>query len=195
MSPEPQDNGLPSVSDWLTPLTAAGVAVVIAFWTAVITWPLDWVVSDVTGWRWIVGGAAAIALGLAAIGALKFEGQFEYLKPMALVIGLGLALLAVGSGNLSLYEEARFPIAVGGTALGGLLLGISRYKTIRAAASVAAVILVIGVLTFPGGREAVGEDNVGTVIGWMAALIGVNGAAEAVVQLQGKKSEGDFHAD
>jgi hypothetical protein len=167
----------------------------MAFWTAVITWPTDWNVSDVGSWRWVAGTAAIVALGLAAISAMRFKGQFEYLEPMALIVGLGLALIAVGSGNLSLDEASRFPIAVGGTALGGLLLGIARYQTIRAAASVAAVILVIGVLTFPGGKEVVGEDNVGTVVGWMAALIGVNGAAEAVVQLQGGSRHGDLPSD
>lgn len=188
-------NGPPGVSDWLTPVTAAGIAIVMAYWTAVITWPSQWDVGDVRAWRWVAGIAAAVAFGVAAAGALKFKNQFEYLAPMALIVGLGLALIAVGSGNLSLDDASRFPIAVGGTALGGLLLGIARYQTIRAAASVAAVILVIGVLTFPGGKEVVGESNVGTVVGWMAALIGVNGAAEAAVQLRGGSGRGDLPSD
>lgn len=188
-------NGPPGVSDWLTPVTAAGIAIVMAYWTAVITWPSQWDVGDVRAWRWVAGIAAVIAFGVAAAGALKYKNQFEYLAPMALIVGLGLALIAVGSGNLSLDDASRFPIAVGGTALGGLLLGIARYQTIRAAASVVAVILVIGVLTFPGGKEVVGESNVGTVVGWMAALIGVNGAAEAAVQLRGGSGRGDLPSD
>lgn len=186
----------PRVSDWLTPQTAAGIIVLIAFWSAVIAWPRAWDVSGSTGWRWLAGIGAVLLLGVVFIGAFILKNQFQYVTPFATVGGFGLALIAAGSGNLGLADDAsRFGIAVGGTALAGLLLGIIRYGTIRAAASVAVVILVIGVLTFPGAKEVVGESNVGTVVGWMALLIGANGAAEAALQIAGRKSEGDLSPD
>lgn len=184
------------VADWLTPETAAGIAVLIAFWSAIIAWPRAWDVSASPGWRWLAGLAALVLFGVVFAGAFVLKNQLRYVTPFATVGGFGLALIAVGSGNLGLADDAsRFGIAVGGTALGGLLLGIVRYGTIRAAASVAAVILVIGVLTFPGAKDVVGESNVGTVVGWMAVLIGANGVAEAALQIAGRKSVGDLDAE
>jgi len=180
------------VADWLSPQAISGVIVLIAFWTAVVAWPTSWDVSNSPAWRWVAGIGATLLLGLVLGGMFRWQEQLRYVTPFATVAGFGLALVALGSGNLGLDDPSRFAVAVGGTALGGLLLGIIRYGTIRAAASVAAVVLVIGVLTFPGGREVVGTDNVGTIVGWMAVLIGANGAAEAVLQVTGRKGRGDL---
>ncbi len=189
------DQSMPNIRDWMTPLTATGIVAVIAFWSAVVAWPLDWVLSDSPVWRPVAWLLALVAVALAVTGA-RAKGELKesmaYVAPISAVAAVILILLASGSGNLGLGPELRFPIAVGGTALGSLLVGITRFDTIRAAASLSAVVLVIGVLTFPGGREAVGEDNVGTIIGWMALLIGANGVAEAVVQATGSKSKGDL---
>jgi len=191
----PDGPAKPNVRDWLTPMTATGIVAVIAFWSAVIAWPLDWVLSASRFWRPLTWLFALVAIGLVVYGATGSDQRkksMAYVAPISAVLAVLLILVASGSGNLGLGEAQRFPIAVGGTALGALLVGITRYDTIRAAASLAAVVLIIGVLTFPGGREAVGEDNVSQVVGWMAVLIGANGVAEAVVQATGSKTKGDL---
>jgi magnesium-transporting ATPase (P-type) len=196
--PTPQRTEPLNVRSWLTPLTATGIVSVIAFWTAVVVWPFDWEVSNYRHWRIITGVLAACAIGLTvygSTGSARRRNTMAYITPISAVIAVVLILIMTGSGNLSLEESKRFPIAVGGTALGGLLIGITRYNTIRAAASVTAVVLIIGVLTFPGGREAVGSENVPTIVAWMAVLIGANGASEAIVQATGRKDEGDLHRD
>jgi hypothetical protein len=193
-APPPEHDRL-DLRDWLSPLTATGIVAVIAFWSAVVAWPLDWQLTDSRLWRPMTWVFALVAIGIAVYGSTGSESRRQamaYVGPISAVLALVLVLVASGSGNLGLGVEQRFPIAVGGTALGALLLGVARYSSIRAAASLSAVVLVIGVLTFPGGRDAVGEDNVATIVGWMAVLIGANGVAEAVVQVTNPKAEGDL---
>jgi hypothetical protein len=190
----PPDAQRLELRDWLSPLTATGIVAVIAFWSAVVAWPLDWQLADSRFWRPIMWVFAVAAIGLAVYGNTGPDSRKQsmaYVAPISAVLAVVLVLVASGSGNLGLGFEQRFPIAVGGTALGALLLGVTRYSTIRAAASLAAVVLIIGVLTFPGGRDAVGEDNVATIVGWMAVLIGANGVAEAVVQATNPNAAGD----
>jgi hypothetical protein len=71
-------------------------------------------------------------------------------------------LTADVSGN----AEVKFATAVGGLAIAALL-GIRRFDTVRAAASLAVTILAIGVITFPGATDIVGKGNVGVIIGFL----------------------------
>lgn len=194
-SHDPAERSRVDVRDWLSPLTATGIVALIAFWSAVVAWPLDWKLSDSQYWRPMIWLFAILAIGLAVYGSTGPDTRRQslaYVTPISVVVAVLLILVGSGSGDLGLGLDQRFPIAVGGTALGALLVGVTRYSTIRAAASLAAVVLIIGVLTFPGGRDAVGEENVATIVGWMAVLIGANGVAEAVVQATNPRTEGDL---
>lgn len=173
------------VTTWLSPLATAGIATVVTYWAGVLMWPIEWNLSG-SLWRWFVW---LVAIGFGGASYWSNRKGYAYLAPIAGIAAVLFALLGSGSGKWGVPADSRFTLAVGGTAIAGLLLGILRYQTIRSAASVAAVVIVVGLLTFPGGRELVGDDQVGAVVGWMAVIIGANTVADAAIRIRGGDPE------
>jgi hypothetical protein len=107
-----------------------------------------------------------------------------------IVFGLTLTMLSFLSTNsISLGEGRRFALAVGGIAIAGLLVGLTRFDTIRAAASLVIVILFIGLATFPGARDLIGEEVAKSLILWMGIVLGVNTVAEVTNQVTQQRGE------
>jgi hypothetical protein len=129
----------------------------------------------------------AAGAGLLGIAGLFFASTRPY-APFAVLVGVMLALSSAQTGQLGLSSANRVAIGVGGLAIVGLLIGLERFNSVRAAASVTVVILAIGVLTFPGAQAVVGVSNVGRIIQWMALILGVNSLSEAAVEIQKTRS-------
>lgn len=154
-----------SQSDWLETRSVLLIASAAAFWILTVVWPVE--LEFTTGWfaKWRLalyvpaGGLLALTLWSKArktIGRLGV-GLFVIAGVLLLILG------TVMTGKVGGTTEVKFASGVGGLSVVALFLGLRRFDTVRAAASLAVAILAIGVLTFPGAKEIVGEDNVATI--------------------------------
>jgi hypothetical protein len=158
---------------------AVAVLGVVTYWVVVLSLP-----DKGPSWH----GALRIAFGvvggllfvLGIILAAREKPQFVGLS----LVGVVLFIVTMVTGhNLDLTEAKRFAIGVGGTALAGLVFGVVRFDTIRAAAAVPVVVLLIGVVTWPGAKDLVSDDVRTEIIKWMGILLAASGVAEAAKQV------------
>ncbi|CUR56661.1 membrane hypothetical protein [metagenome] len=106
-------------------------------------------------------------------------------------VGFGLVLLGLVAliasawfdDRVPVTPELKFAVGVGGVALGGFVFAATQFDTIRAAASVPVVLLLIGVATWPGAADLMEPSVREALIKWMGILLGVNGVAEAGKQV------------
>ena len=130
----------------------------------------------------VVGGAAAIRRGFRLEGDAKAERVA--LATVLILVGL----VAVSSGlllgrPLELQPAGRFALGVGGAALAGFAYATTQFDSIRAAASVPVVVLLVGVVVWPGAGDLVDNEVRQALITWMGVILAVSGTAEAAKQV------------
>jgi len=184
-----------AVSKWLSIQLLLAVVVSLAYWVAMLSLPendsdgfgdVAEVVVLAVGVVLILGGLYVVAFWRTRKARLRRPEMPERLRLGGPIVVVGLVLAVVSQlmdNAISLDDNRRFALAVGGTAIAGLVVGLTRFTSIRAAASVTIVILFIGVTTFPDAQEAVGTRLRDSLITWMAVILGVNATAEAVTQV------------
>lgn len=173
---------------------AAAVLVGVTYWIILLALPDEG--SEWEAWvRWVFnwGGLVVLVVGGIA-GILWLISKWGWAGALSLIcLFVGAVAMIVGQitiNRLNLDDPTRFAIGVGGLALAGLIFGLIRFDTIRAAVSIPAAVLVIGVTTWPDAEAIVGSDVRTSIIQWMGILLGANGVAEAVTQAaQGSKGD------
>ena len=163
----------------------------LVFWVTVLLmpdqlppWP-TWVVwvAFISAPIIIVAGAVVFARAMKGEDS-EHRGEFVFTGVFVAILGLVVFIVTLGTRNgLDLSGGRSLALGVGGVAIVGFAFATTQYDTIRAAASVAVVILLIGVTTWPGATEAIGADVRAAIIQWMGVLLGINGAAEAAKQV------------
>lgn len=186
---------MPRLKAWEA-VVAAGF--VVAYWVIVLAIPNEgpeWP----TGLRWVIGlvGGALALVGAGGVVVSIFRSKMTDIGLFALVglVGVVLSIAGIVTGNkLDLTDARRLAIGVGGTTLAGLVYGITRFDTIRAAASVPIVTLLIGVATWPNATSLIGTDVRTEIIKWTGVVLAAAGVGEAAKQvgesIAGAKSEG-----
>ena len=132
----------------------------------------------------MIVGAVALLAGMIISPKQSRRGEVVFLG-FALVL-LGLVCLIARSyfaHDVEVADELKFAVGVGGVALGGFVFAATQFDTIRAAASVPVVLLLIGVATWPGASDLMEPSVREALIKWMGILLGVNGVAEAGKQV------------
>jgi FtsH-binding integral membrane protein len=168
--------------------------VTVTYWVSVLAlpergnpWPiwLRWV-TGLVGLALLILGPTRIWKGLQKTGAEEREerGQHVALGGAILLVGVILVVLAfLTSVPLVLKVDNRFAIGVGGAALAGFAFALSLFDSMRAAASIPIVILLIGVVVWPEASTLVEESVKQAVITWMGVILAANGIAEASKQI------------
>lgn len=99
------------------------------------------------------------------------------------VVGLAiLALVVLWDRTWVVTDGERIAIGLGGTSLAALIVGTVWFDSIRAAASLPVVVLIIGMATWPGADSEIEPDLRAEVIKWMGVLLAANAGAEALAQ-------------
>jgi hypothetical protein len=183
---------------WLNWGIAAGVLGAVTYWVTVLVLPASDRNGLGQGSRWVVG-LLGVALVLAALAAffvpdrvkIAVAGRIGLLVGGALVI---VAAVGVMNRPLALADDLRFALGVGGVALASLLLGLARFDTIRAVASVPIVVLFIGLVTWPKVDDLITETVQSNLITWMGIILGVSAVGEAAKQVAQVGAEGKVAA-
>jgi hypothetical protein len=121
-----------------------------------------------------LGGAGALVAGVVRNNAtLICGGGFLVLVDL---------LFASAFHQWVVYTmELKFAVGIGGAALASFAFGIVVYDTLRVAASLPIVVVVIGLATFPAGYAG-GDAIRGQIILWMGGILGIAATAEGVTQ-------------
>lgn len=175
---------MPRLKAWEA-VVAAGF--MVAYWVIVLAIP-----SEGAEWpafiRWTIGlvGGVLVLAGAAGILVSILRSKMKEIGLFALLGLGGVVLFIVGlvTGNrLDLTDGRRLAIGVGGIALAGLVYGVTRFDTIRAAASVPIIMLLIGVATWPDATTLIGTDVRTEIIKWTGVVLAAAGAGEAAKQV------------
>lgn len=115
--------------------------------------------------------------------------------PLGWLIVIGVVTVAWWVVAVALYVDwidwtvpQRFAIGVGGTALFALILGIGRLTTVRGAASLAVIVLLIGAATWPAASSFFPSDIRTSIIQWTGIILGAAAVAEAGTQIAATRS-------
>ena len=132
----------------------------------------------------MVAGVITFVAGVAMGTGGSRRGEVVFLGFALVLLGL-VALIARSyfDQDVPVSAELKFAVGVGGVALGGFVFAATQFDTIRAAASVPVVLLLIGVATWPGAADLMEPSVREALIKWMGILLGVNGVAEAGKQV------------
>lgn len=175
---------MPRLRAWESVVAAASV---VAFWVIVLAlpergpaWP-DWI-------RWVMGAPAIVAIVFGCAGVIysvyKVDMQKIGLYALVLLAGALVGVVSVTTRNeLDFSSSERLAVGVGGTALACLIYGVTRFDTVRAAASVPVVVMLIGVTTWPDSSSLIAEDVRKQIIQWMGVVLAAAGASEAAKQI------------
>ena len=181
-----------------------------AWWTITLSLP-----SSADKWHWVaritVAFIGIFVMGIGMVLNRKLNGGQQLAgrnlpalsgTASTLLVAVGLVVLmaaVLGGFGIDLDSERRLGIGVGGLAVAVMMIGLTRYDTARAAASLPVVALVIGLAVFPGAGDTMGDELRGQIIKWMGILLGANGVAEAAKQVAvaagGRESPGDTHVE
>ncbi|KQV65733.1 hypothetical protein ASC64_12535 [Nocardioides sp. Root122] len=139
---------------------------------------------SVVGVAAMVAGVVTFVVGLRTDPARSYRGEVVFLGFGLVLLGL-VAVIATSffDHDVAVTPELKFAVGVGGVALGGFVFAATQFDTIRAAASVPVVLLLIGVATWPGAADLMEPSVREALIKWMGILLGVNGVAEAGKQV------------
>lgn len=172
---------------------------VAAFWVLVLSvpetadpWP-TWV-RVIVG----IGGAIAVLFGAGGVMWCIYNDQRDRIWMFAIVALLGIVVgvsAAIAGSPLDLEPNRRLAIGVGGTAIAGLVYGITRFDTIRAAASVPVIILLIGTATWPDASELIGQDVRTEIFKWMGVVLAASGLGEAAAQVGRQRTQAELGPD
>ena len=106
---------------------------------------------DIVGVVAIIAGVWTFVAGLRMDTAKSHRGEIVFLGFALFVLGVVALILSSFFGHdVAITPGIKFAVGVGGVALGGFVFAVTQFDTIRAAASVPIVLLLIGVATWPG---------------------------------------------
>ena len=194
---------LTDTSTFLTPKTAVAVLLALTYWVTVFVLPTPGKQVGQTGTRIVVPEwvpvsvivVAGVVLGLLIIGV--WRKKFDKVVTLC-VVGFFflISLLFVSAFNewIPYTMQIKFAIGVGGTAIASFVCGIVVYNTLRVAASLPIVILLIGLATFPAGFAA-GDDLRGQIILWMGGILGIATVTEGITQAVRIRGSADVRSE
>ncbi|GAA4116155.1 hypothetical protein GCM10022415_13030 [Knoellia locipacati] len=175
--------------------SATAVFLVMFVWFSILAFPTT------TGPfpTWAKRATAALAIAFIVAGCLlwyRTRGQsrrapMHAIAAVLIIIGAIELLFAVAAPQgMVIDAKTKFAMGVGGAALCGFAYGLTQFDTMRAAASIPVVALLVGVVVWPDARSFVESDVRQALITWMGVVLGVNGAAEAAKQVASVRSSG-----
>ena len=182
--------------------SSVAVLIAILYWALLVAtpdtlgpWP-GWVRVTVglTAGVMVVAGAVTFVIGLRMTDSDEGRGEErrgEERRGEVVFIGFGLILLGLVAlvatahfgQQVTVSADVKFAAGVGGVALGGFVFAATQFDTIRAAASVPVVLLLIGVATWPGAEGLMDPSLREALITWMGVILSINGVAEAAKQV------------
>ncbi|GAA4692766.1 hypothetical protein GCM10023215_32410 [Pseudonocardia yuanmonensis] len=171
-----------AATTFLTGRTAVAVFVALTYWVTVYSLPQPPVAPAPAHFGWLFVGIAVfgLSLSLLAVGAGRI-GRLAAVCVVAYVLLLDWLLFSAFFAVVPYAPELRFTLAIGGLALASFVFGVIVFDTLRVAASLPIVILVIGLATAPSGFLG-GSDLRGQLITWMGIILGASAVAEGVNQ-------------
>lgn len=181
--------------------SASAALVGVLFWIAAVCLP-----RSVDPWPlWVKWLEPLVALAFALAGVWVFAREFKKSssnRSQGVFLGVFLVFAGVilvvaflsGRNGYTLDDGQRLAIGVGGGAVASFAFAATQFDTIRAGASVPVVVLLIGVVTWPGAKDLIDPSVQKALITWMGVILGVNGAAEAVQQVAATRAKPDVPA-
>jgi hypothetical protein len=162
--------------------TALAVFVALIYWVTVYSLPQPPVAPTPPhfGWLFLAVAVFGLSLSLLATGGGRI-GRVTAVCVVAYVLLLDWLLFSAFYAVVPYPPELKFTLAIGGLALASFIVGIVVFDTLRVAASLPIVILVIGLATAPSGFLG-GSDLRGQLIMWMGIILGASAVAEGVNQ-------------
>jgi hypothetical protein len=162
--------------------TALAVFVAMTYWVTVYSLPQPPVAPTPPHFGWLFGGIAVfgLSLSLLAVGRRRI-GRLTAVCVVAYVLLLDWLLFSAFFAVVPYPPELKFTLAIGGIALASFIVGVVVFDTLRVAASLPIVILIIGLATAPSGFLG-GSDLRGQLIMWMGIILGASAVAEGVNQ-------------
>jgi hypothetical protein len=168
--------------------TTTAIVLVLMVWLSILAFPTS--SGEYPRWaRWATA-AFAVALMLVGIGiwvATRGEGRRAPMHALAAtltIVGVIDIMFALAAPQgMTIDTKTKFAMGVGGAALAGFAYGLTQFDTMRAAASIPVVVLLVGVVVWPDAKAFVEPDVRQALITWMGVLLGINGAAEAAKQV------------
>jgi hypothetical protein len=173
-------------------------------------WDHAWVVvGNVAGWILVGVGLAGFVVGFIGRrfrllrkipidptgehrGEWVFVGFFLVFSGILLIAGVHAA-----EGGFDFGQGQRMALGVGGAAMVGFVFAATQLTTMRVAASVPVVLLLVGMTTWPDAKTLVDPGIQKALITWMGVILGVNGVAEAANQIgvtQARKTARDVRS-
>lgn len=162
--------------------TALAVFVALTYWVTVYSLPEPPVgpMSPHVGWLFAGIAVFGLSLSLLAVGRRRV-GRVAAVCIVAYVLLLDWLLASAFLAMVPYSPGLKFTLAIGGIALASFIVGIVVFDTLRVAASLPIVILIIGLATAPSGFLG-GSDLRGQLIMWMGIILGASAVAEGVNQ-------------
>lgn len=171
--------------------SASAALIAVLFWIAAVCLPGT--VGAWTTWVQILVFAAAAVFGIAGVGVFVrafLAHDAGSLRGQSIFLGVFLAFACVllivawvnGHNGFTITDGQRLAIGVGGGAIASFAFAATQFDTIRAGASVPVVVLLIGVVTWPDAKDHIDPSVQKAIIGWMGAILGLNGVSEAAQQ-------------
>ncbi len=162
--------------------TALAVFVALTYWVTVYSLPEAPVGAMSPHFGWLFAGIAVfgLSLSLLAVGRRRV-GRVTAVCVVAYVLLLDWLLASAFFAVVPYSPELKFTLAIGGIALASFIVGIVVFDTLRVAASLPIVILIIGLATAPSGFLG-GSDLRSQLIMWMGIILGASAVAEGVNQ-------------
>lgn len=170
--------------------SAIAALLVLLFWGTALSIPVH--SEPLSGWARVLLGLVGAALvgagGYTTLSAFKLRGDERgervALSTVLTMVGLVLITAAILLGRpVDVTPAGRFALGVGGAALAGFAYATTQFDSIRAAASVPVVVLLVGVVVWPGAGELVESQVREALITWMGVILAVTGTAEAAKQV------------
>lgn len=181
--------------------STTAVFLVLLVWFSILAFPTT--TGNFPSWaRWATA-AFAVLVVFAGVGlwiATRGEGKRAPMHAIAatlILVGVvDLMFAAAAPQGMVIDAKTKFAMGVGGAALCGFAYGITQFDSMRAAASIPVVALLVGVVVWPDAKTFVESDVRQALITWMGVVLGINGAAEAAKQVAtinsgGRRSDGD----
>jgi hypothetical protein len=194
--------------------SSAAALLTLMYWVAVVSLPErfgKWQHGWVVGLTWC--GVVMTAIGLVVFGlgflGREIKGFKIHLTPtgehrgewvfvgffLFFAGGMLIAGVHAAAGGFTLGAGQRMALGVGGAAMVGFVFAATQLTTMRVAASVPVVLLLIGITTWPDARTLVDPGIQKALITWMGVILGVNSVSEVVNQRavnRARAEKGDF---
>jgi hypothetical protein len=182
----------------VNPAAAIMAIVTVGFWSTVLTLKPDedgfddafcWAIGIIGGIALVGGLIWSIVVLLSHIKALATwakigdGGWSAPWAPVIAVVGAALLLAAFGlAGEIDLTNRERFAIAAGGVTLASFVIGLVRFDTVKAAASLPIVVLFVCLAVWPRASDVMPADVQKAIFYAIGSILGIATLGESVQQ-------------